>query len=103
MFKCLWLRYDGMKRSLVVAERALRKFGEAEALAEQVLLVFDGRLADDLMLAFEARLILFGPQVAISHLASAEEILAGNSARLEAEGLFSCFDEGFKCIIENSH
>lgn len=63
-------------------ERALRKFGEAEAMAEQVLLVFGDRLADDLMLAFEARLILYGPEIAIAELPVAEAMMASNQGRI---------------------
>ena len=63
-------------------ERALRKFGEAEALAEQVLLVFADRLADDLRLAFEARLILHGPGIAIAELPVAEAMMASNRGRI---------------------
>jgi len=63
-------------------ERALQEFAAAEALADQILIVFEDRLADDLRLAFEARLILHGSEIAIAELSAAEAMMASNRGRI---------------------
>lgn len=63
-------------------ERALQEFADAEALADQILIVFEDRLADDLRLAFEARLILHGPEIALAELPIAEAMMASNWGRI---------------------